>query len=100
MKALNYEEILLDDGSKIVTREEPEPPGTDPDYNFSNNVYRVAPDGSILWQIQAGEAADGRAPFTSLRIDEQGRLIAFRWDGCDFAVDADTGAATFVDFPK
>lgn len=100
MKSLNRQEILLDDGSRIIARDDPEPPGTGADYNFSNNVYRVAADGSSMWQIDAGKGGDGRAPFTSLRIDSEGRLMAFRWDGCDFAVDVDTGKATFVAFRK
>lgn len=100
MKKLTRREILLDDGSRIVAIEEPEPSGTEPDYNFSNNVYRIAPDGKVLWQINAGEGMDGRAPFTSVRIDKQGRLMAFRWDGSDFAVDVDTGVATYLGFPK
>lgn len=99
MKSPDQKTVLLDDGSKVILVDTLGKRDI-PDHDASNNIYRVSPSGEIVWQIDAGEGVDGRAPFTSLRIDEHGRLIAFRWDGSDFAVDIETGAATFVDFPK
>lgn len=100
MKELNSRELLLDDGSRIIARDEPEPAGVQPDHDYSNNVYRVSDQGELIWQIQAGDGTRGRAPFTGVAIDEHGRVTAFRWDGDLFAVDVDTGQTQYLGFVK
>ena len=64
MRQLTNREIELDDGSRIITLDEPEPPGNAPDLRYSNNVFRLDSAGNTIWQIDAGE---GRPRTRSLR---------------------------------
>ena len=100
MKEISRREVELDDGSRIVALDEPEP--TDPEQYlaYSNNVFRYAPDGSVTWQIDAGGPFDRPAPFTGIGFEENGELTAFRWDGGVFAIDVDTGKARYLYFAK
>ena len=99
MKEISRREVELDDGSRIVALDEPEP--TDPEQYlaYSNNVFRYAPDGSVTWQIDAGKGVGGVAPFTGLEIRD-GELLGYRWDGGLYAIDVASGKTRYLYLAK
>ena len=89
--------VALPDGSAVALIE----PDALPDVDVPRNVYRLNADGEILWQISAHPAPTRpRTPFTNIYFDDQGRLMAFRFDCLEFVVDPVSGQAEFHDYLK
>jgi hypothetical protein len=86
-------EVPLDDGSRIVLLDRLAAPASVPDEDVAYNVYKLSPNGSVQWQIEAGSGVYARTPFTGIYWGETGRLMAYRWDGTEYIVDAETGKA-------
>lgn len=86
--------LLLDDGSEVVLFDMLAAPPSVPDLDNEQNIVRRTPKGSIIWRISAQPPVYPRSPFTGMGYNEEGVLIAYRWDGTSFKVDIQTGAAT------
>ncbi|MGD9720873.1 MAG: hypothetical protein AB7O59_14375 [Pirellulales bacterium] len=100
MRLNGKHEILLDDGSRIKLVETLATPKSTPSHEVSNNIYRIAADGAIVWQIDAPEGVRERTPFTGLEVHEKEQVVGYRWDGNLFSIDVETGKATFLEFVK
>lgn len=69
----------------IIVRIEP-PGGT----CNNRNVYGVAPDGKILWQIEPIKHSYTDSPYTGLSLNSEGAILS-NWDGTNVVVDPTTG---------
>ena len=100
MTRISRSEVLLDDGSSVRIVDMLSAPKSTPAHEVSNNVFRIAADGTTMWQIDAGEGVGERCPFTGLVIRDNQKVLGFRWDGGIYAIDLETGKAKYVDFGK
>ena len=91
--------LPLEDGSSIVLVEMAGDTHSLPDDEVSYNVYRIAPDGSVLWQISAAPPVRPRTPFTNIYF-AAGGLRAGRFDCYEHAVDLETGQSVIHDYLK
>lgn len=58
----------------------------------ATNMCRVSAAGVRLWRVHSDFDADS-GPFTQMKFEKE-RLIAYRWDGGEYAVNMDNGEAT------
>lgn len=65
--------------------------GDVPPAEKARNIYMLASDGSVCWQVQTDFDQDGD-PFTSI-FWEATALRAYRWDGGVYEIDQLTGKA-------
>ncbi|MEX2112576.1 MAG: hypothetical protein WD845_05285 [Pirellulales bacterium] len=100
MKSINKHEVELDDESVIRVVDMLSAPKSTPAQEVSYNVFRFDNDNRMVWRIQADVGTQDRNPFVGLTIQEDGQLVAFRWDGGAYAIDVDTGKATYSYFAK
>jgi hypothetical protein len=84
-------DFLLADASRIVVEDMFFAPSTFGDEQVEKNVYRLAANGDITWQINAPRGAKPRTPFTGMYWSEKQELTVYRWDGAKFLVDLETG---------
>ncbi|HEX3600932.1 MAG TPA: hypothetical protein VHU84_12360 [Lacipirellulaceae bacterium] len=82
----------LQDSSRVVLEDMFLAPATIGDEQVEKNIYRLATNGDIAWQINAPQGAKSRTPFTGMYWSEKQELIVYRWDGAKFFVDLETGA--------
>ena len=65
------------------------------------NIYCFDSSGSLAWRIEESPYGPRpAAPYTGLRIDHQGRVIAGQMDGYDYEVDPRTGRIEYLGFSK
>lgn len=87
-----HELLLRDNLFKIVLYDRLDPKIFS-DEEAARNVYKLDFSGNIIWQVSSKSDERG-APFTGIRIDEDGKLMAYRWDGGLYEIDIETGFAT------
>jgi hypothetical protein len=81
----------LQDSSRVVLEDMFLAPATIGDEQVEKNIYRLAANGDIAWQINAPQGAKSRTPFTGMYWSEKQELTVYRWDGAKFFVDLETG---------
>ena len=91
--------LALPDGSFVVLMEMANDCRDLPECEVIHNVYRIAPDGRVLWQISAPPPVRPGTPFTNIYFTD-GRLRAFRFDCYEHDVDLETGESVIHDFLK
>ncbi len=68
---------------------------------FNRNVFAFDADARQLWQIaESPHGTEADKPFTTLRVSQQGELLAGNWNGVEYRVDAKTGALAVAGFTK
>ncbi len=87
-------ELLLKDGSRIVLLDMLAAPASFGEEEVNRNLFRVSADGGIIWRITAPPGVYSRCPFTGVNWTESQGIVAYRWDGTEFLVEAQTGIAT------
>lgn len=65
----------------------------------ARNVYFLTKELKIVWQIRSDYDAEGD-PFTNITINENGDILAYRWNGGSYLIDERTGFATPYGFLK
>jgi hypothetical protein len=81
----------LQDSSRVVLEDMFLAPTTIGDEQVEKNIYRLAANGDVAWQINAPQGAKSRTPFTGMYWSEKQELTVYRWDGAKFFVDLETG---------
>ena len=86
-------EVLRFDSSDVV-RVEP-----DTGSCFNENVFGIALDGRLLWQIAVRQHVYGDSPYTCVtKLNDKVKL--FNWDGDELIVEPSTGAILNVKYSK
>lgn len=86
-------QITLDDGSGIVLFDMLGVSESVPQDTIENNIYRLSPQGRVVWRISAQAPIYPRSPFTGVGYDDRKQLVAYRWDGDQYQIDLNTGVA-------
>lgn len=86
-------DVLEFDGVFVV-RLEP-----DPGSCFNENVFGVAPDGSILWTIERRKHVYDDSPYSGA-LKKDGHVKLFNWDGDELVVDPRDGTVIAEGYGK
>jgi hypothetical protein len=86
---MENQSLELSDGSKIVLKKPAV--GDSP-----RNVFRVASDGKVLWQI-APNLGEYKQSYVEIYFRES-MLIAYNFDSCEYEVDLETGNIKMHEF--
>jgi len=70
-----------------------------PETESNRNIYRIASDYSVVWQVDAPPSPHGRDSFVSLEYTD-GVLRADRFFGREYLVDKDSGVAQEIGWHK
>jgi len=76
---------VLETRSVLVVRVEPKPKARD-----NRNVFGIALNARILWQVVQQQHIYDDSPYTGMSIVDEGVLLS-NWDGTDLVVDTTTG---------
>lgn len=92
--------IDLDDGTSLVLLDMLDAPPEVPQADVENNLYRVDPKGGNIWQVSGAGAVYPRSPFSGMALDDNGNLVAYKWDGGQFRINMETGFAEPVQLAR
>jgi len=76
---------VLQVANTVVVRTEPQPGSCD-----NQNVFGVASDGTIQWQVGPQRHIYDDSPYTGITLIDDGIKLS-NWDGTELVVDATTG---------
>jgi hypothetical protein len=76
---------VLEVANMLVVRTDPKPGSCD-----NCNVFGVALDGTIQWQVGPQQYIYDDSPYTGITLIDDGIKLS-NWDGTDLVVDAATG---------
>jgi hypothetical protein len=76
---------VLELSNMVVVRTDPKPGSCD-----NQNVFGVAADGRILWQVTPQPQIYDDSPYTGITFASDGVKLS-NWDGSELIVDAATG---------
>ena len=87
---------VVECGSLLAVRVEP-PIGV----IFNRNVFAVARDGKVLWQIaESPHGTEADKPYIVIFRDKDEGLIAANWNGVDYLVNLECGGISTKAFNK
>lgn len=92
-------ELEIKGGNKIVVYDRLAKESIYGTEQCARNIYLLAKDSKVLWQVHSNFDAEGN-PFTNIMINENGDILAYRWDGGSYLIDEKTGFATPHQFLK
>jgi hypothetical protein len=92
--------IELSDGSEIILFDMLMAPSIVSVEDVEQNIYRRDRHGKVIWRISAAPPVYPRSPFTGIGYDDQGRLLAYRWEGGQYQIDLNTGGATALQLSR
>lgn len=77
----NDQVVLLDtlNALKSTTRED-----------IERNIYRINMKGNIIWQVSPYDAFS-KSTFTNIYFSDNGKLLAYNFDGGEYEIDLETG---------
>ena len=61
--------------------------------DIQRNVFRFDAKGNMIWQVGTYNAFPV-STFTNVYLDKENNLFGYNFDGCEYAIDIDTGAVT------
>lgn len=94
-----YKKLQLNNSNSIVLIDISEAHNISRDEN-NLNVYLIDKDYKVIWQIDAKDTAFNKDMFVSIKISDQGELIAKRFSGFKYKVDIKTGKGTEIGWDK
>ncbi|KAA3667048.1 hypothetical protein FEV48_13405 [Pectobacterium carotovorum subsp. carotovorum] len=60
---------------------------------IARNIYFLDEQGETVWQVSSDFDSEGN-PFTNMTLHRDGSITAYRWDGGNYILNAETGFAT------
>ena len=88
-------EYYFSDGNKIILLDRLGMENLYGKIECARNIYLLDMYGATIWQVSSDFDFEGN-PFTSLTLCDDGRIIAYRWDGGNYTINDKTGIATPV----
>jgi hypothetical protein len=58
---------------------------------LNENVYGLAYDGRVLWQVPARKHVYPDSPYTKIARGADGAVVLSNWDGLELTLDPETG---------
>lgn len=85
-------EVALDGGDRIVVLSFLDDPRANAGEKIQRNLFRLDRDNHVKWQVGGYEPLSS-STFTNLYWKEE-ELFAYNFDGVEYQIDLETGAAT------
>ena len=68
---------------------------------LDRNIYAFNQDGTLKWQIcEAPGGGEYPKPFTSIKLEPDGKMIAYNWIGTDYLIDMADGSLHMHGSPR
>jgi len=85
--------LPLSDGGRVELVDMLDAPKTSSDDDIQRNIFRFDAKGDMIWQVGTYNPFPV-STFTNIRLDEEGRLLGYNFDGGEYSIDLDSGVAT------
>ena len=86
-------ELHFGDGSRVVVLELFGMENSYGKVECARNVYRLGKNEEPVWQVKSDFDSEGN-PFTNITLNQEGSLVAYRWDGGTYVIDKENGYAS------
>lgn len=93
MTSKTLKKFNISDGNTIVLLERLGIENLYTRVEIARNIYLLDEHGETVWQVSSDFDSEGN-PFTNMILHRDGSITAYRWDGGNYTVNAETGFAT------